>query len=226
MGDDGLLEVLGLGGGDDLLQNIPDLASGGPDVPADGGQLRAGRVGQISVLRHDGAGDLVLQKAVGGAGHGSRTSMAVFSSASLSPYSLRRPGGGAAPPAMSSSSRVFRLPPMSARWREAATGLTPEKEGLPRSTIMFTAAVVSSRRSGHLRRVGFRAAAGGHRSLPSSVTAWSASRLEHPGQLQGFHGFFKQICHGLAPSLLSRLGRLGGARCRPSPAPPWCQVPR
>ena len=30
---------------------------------------------------------------------------------------------------MSSSSRVFRLPPMSARWRFPATGFTPEKDG-------------------------------------------------------------------------------------------------
>ena len=75
---------------------------------------------------------------------------------------------------MSSSSRVFRLPPMSARWREPATGFTPEKEGLPRRTILSTAAVVSFRRwatssgsvSGRRRRA---------RSLPSSVTAWSAS---------------------------------------------------
>ena len=63
---------------------------------------------------------------------------------------------------------------MWARWREAATGFTPEKEGLPRRTILSTAAVVSFRRwatssgsvSGRRRRA---------RSLPSSVTAWSAS---------------------------------------------------
>ncbi len=47
---------------------------------------------------------------------------------------------------MSSSSRVFRLPPRSARAREARTSRTPEKDGLPRTTIMVLAALVSSSR--------------------------------------------------------------------------------
>ena len=64
LGDDVLLEVLGLGGGEDALQNVPHLALRGPHVPADGGQLGAGRVGQLPVP-HDGAGDRVLQEAVG-----------------------------------------------------------------------------------------------------------------------------------------------------------------
>ena len=64
LGDDGLLEVLGLVGGDELVQNVPHLGGGGPDVPPDGGQLRAGRVGDL-VLPQDGAGDLLLQEAVG-----------------------------------------------------------------------------------------------------------------------------------------------------------------
>ena len=63
-GDDGLLEVLGLVGGDDLLQNVPHLGLGGPHVPADGGQLGAGRVGNL-ILPQDGVGDGVLQKPVG-----------------------------------------------------------------------------------------------------------------------------------------------------------------
>ena len=45
--------------------------------------------------------------------------------------------------AMSSSSRVLRAPPMSARWREAATGRTPERGGVPLRTIMAQAAEVS-----------------------------------------------------------------------------------
>ena len=46
-------------------------------------------------------------------------------------------------PAMSSSSRVFRQPPISARCRDGPTGRTPEKEGVPRVSIMARAAVVS-----------------------------------------------------------------------------------
>ena len=64
-GDDGLLQILGLVGGDEPLQDIPDLRLGGPHVSADGGQLRAGGVGDL-VLPQDGVGDAVLQKAVGG----------------------------------------------------------------------------------------------------------------------------------------------------------------
>ena len=100
-----------------------------------------------------------------------RWEMGVFSS--VSPYSLavrahRRTA------AISSSSRVFRLPPMSARWRLAPTGFTPEKPGLPRWMSMFTAAVVSSRArctsSGSV--MGRRAR---ERSFPSWVAAQAAS---------------------------------------------------
>ena len=70
-----------------------------------------------------------------------RWEMGVFSS--LSPYSLAvRAQRSTA--ATSSSSRVLRLPPMSARWRMAPTGFTPDRPGLPRSTSIFTAAEVSS----------------------------------------------------------------------------------
>ena len=102
-----------------------------------------------------------------------RTSMGVFFSASPSPYSLAD-RAAARTLAMSSSSLVFRLPPMLARWRDPATGRTPAKAGLPPRTIFSTAAVVSASRavtstgsvSGRRRRA---------LSLPSSVTAWSAS---------------------------------------------------
>ena len=64
LGDDGLLEHLGIaGGGDDLLENLPALGLGGPHVAADVRQLRGGRVGD-GVLVGDTALDLVLQEAV------------------------------------------------------------------------------------------------------------------------------------------------------------------
>ena len=63
-GDDGLLEVLGLGGGDELLEDVTDLGGGGPDVPPDVGQLGAGGVGDL-LLGEDGPADPVLQIPVG-----------------------------------------------------------------------------------------------------------------------------------------------------------------
>ncbi|MPN16835.1 hypothetical protein SDC9_164182 [bioreactor metagenome] len=76
--------------------------------------------------------------------------------------------------AISSSSRVFSTPPMSARCRAAATGFRAEKAGVPRRTIMSAAAVVwpSSRRTWCGSSLGRRARA---RSRPSPVTACSAS---------------------------------------------------
>ena len=67
LGDDGLLEIFCLVGGEELVEDVPHLGGGGPDMPPDGSQLGAGGVGDL-VLSHDGAGDLVLQKAVGGQG--------------------------------------------------------------------------------------------------------------------------------------------------------------
>ena len=46
-GDDGLLEILGLGGGDELLEDVPDLGGRGPDVTPDVGQLGACGVGDL-----------------------------------------------------------------------------------------------------------------------------------------------------------------------------------
>ena len=54
LGDDGLLKVLGLIGGDELVEDVPHLAGGGADMVADGGQLGTGRVGDL-ILSHDGA---------------------------------------------------------------------------------------------------------------------------------------------------------------------------
>ena len=64
LGDDGLLEHLGVaGGGDDLLENLAALGLGGPHVAADVRQLRGSGVGD-GVLVRDAALDLVLQEVV------------------------------------------------------------------------------------------------------------------------------------------------------------------
>ena len=64
-GDDGLLQVLGLVGRDQLVQHIAHLTCGGADVTADIRQFGGGGVGDL-ILGQDGAGDLLLQKTVGG----------------------------------------------------------------------------------------------------------------------------------------------------------------
>ena len=222
LGDDALLEVLGLGGGDDLLQNIPDLTLRGPDMPADGGQLRAGRVRQLPVP-YNGAGDLVLQKPVGVQGMEEDVNGAFLLPVAL-PVLLGRPGGGQHPgdvqqlPGVQASPHVRPLEGAGHRLDPGKRGTAPQHHFIYCRRGLFQT-------QGHLRRVGFRPQPAGP-LLALLRDRLVSQQAEHPGQLQGFHGFFKQICHGLAPSLLSRLGRLGGARCRPSPAPPWCQVPR
>ena len=64
LGDDGLLQNLGIGGrGDDALQDLPALGLGLAHVTADIRQLAACRVGNDPLLG-DAAADLLLQKAV------------------------------------------------------------------------------------------------------------------------------------------------------------------
>ena len=102
-----------------------------------------------------------------------RWSMAVFSPPSSLWYSRTRRAQRSTP-AMSSSSRVFSAPPRSARYRLSATGLMPEKAGLPRRPIIARAASVSSWRrataSGSVWGAIFRA-----RSRASPLLVWSAS---------------------------------------------------
>ncbi|MPM35278.1 hypothetical protein SDC9_81868 [bioreactor metagenome] len=64
LGNNGVLQVPGLRGGEQLIQYIPYLTRGGPDVTADGGEFCARRVGDL-VLAQNGICDLILQKAVG-----------------------------------------------------------------------------------------------------------------------------------------------------------------
>ena len=64
LGDDGLLQHLGIAGGrDDLLEDLTALGLGRSHVPADIRQLGAGRVGD-GVLIHDAPLDLLFQEAV------------------------------------------------------------------------------------------------------------------------------------------------------------------
>ena len=101
-------------------------------------------------------------------------SIAVFSvRSSPEKYSLAR-RAAVSRSAMLSSSRVFRLPPRSARSSASATGLTPEKEGLPRRPIIARAASVwSSSRSASSASVSGRMRR--HRAFPSALTACSES---------------------------------------------------
>ena len=65
LGDQRFLQHLGIGGrGDDALQNLPRLGSGGTHLAADIRQLAAGGIGD-SVLIEDGGADLLLQIFVG-----------------------------------------------------------------------------------------------------------------------------------------------------------------
>ena len=81
---------------------------------------------------------------------------------------------------------------MSARWRLAATGLTPEKPGLPRRMSIVTAAEVSSCAPVHVVRVG---------EGPQCQAALLAllggravgQQLQHPGQLQGVTWIFQTV---------------------------------
>ena len=93
---------------------------------------------------------------------------------------------------MSSSSRVLSAPPRSARAREARTSFTPEKLGLPRTTIMVLAALVSSRRcftsKGSEEGVSRRA-----RSLAVSPTACWESFCSTAGSSKVFRDFSKKL---------------------------------
>ena len=64
-GDDGLLQILGLVGGDEAVEHVPHLPRRRPDVAADVRQLGGGGVGNF-ILAENGAADFLLQKAVGG----------------------------------------------------------------------------------------------------------------------------------------------------------------
>ncbi|CUP68050.1 Uncharacterised protein [Flavonifractor plautii] len=190
-GDDGLLEVLGLRGGDQLLQDVPHLGGRGPDVPPNVGQLRAGGVGDL-VLPQNGGGNLVLQEAVGGQG-GEK----VVDAGLLIPL----PGGvvPGGPGAAQQGGDVQQLPgvqraphvgPLEGSGHRLDTGQrrrapqdqhTQGRRGLGQSAL-------------HV--VGVREWPQG----PAALLALLCHRLvgqkpQHAGQFQSLNGFFKQIGH-------------------------------
>ena len=85
-----------------------------------------------------------------------------------------------------------RMRAAAARAREARTSFTPEKLGLPRTTIMVLAALVSSRRrftsKGSDAGVSKRA-----RSLAVSPTAWAESICKTAGSSRVFRDFSKKL---------------------------------
>ena len=135
-----------------------------------------------------------------------RWSMQVLArSPSPSPYSLAERAARSTA-AMSSSSRVFSAPPMWARWREGATGLTPDREGLPRRAVIWTAALVSSR-ARCTSSASVRGRSARQRSLPSSVTACSARRSSTLGSSKVCMDFSNKSVISSCSSYLKFLGR-------------------
>ena len=69
---------------------------------------------------------------------------------------------------------------MSARWRLAPTGFTPEKPGLPRWMSIFTAVVVSSR-----ARCTSSGSVMGRRARERSFPSWVAAQAESCSRTRG-----------------------------------------
>ena len=192
-GDDGLLEILGLVGGDKLLQDVPHLGLGGPHVAADGGQLAAGRVGQL-VLPHNGVGDGVLQKAVGGKGveeMGDRCFLLTVpvllggtGAAEYRRYLQQLPGVEAAPHVRPVENRSHWLYPGQA-------GVAPKHQHLHCRRSLLLGPL-------HVVQVGHRPQLEG---LLLALLGGGTGRelLQHPGQLQSYHRFFKQVGHWFPP---------------------------
>ena len=134
---------------------------------------------------HDGAGDLVLQSGWR-SGNGTGGRCRSFPLVPLTVLLAER--------AARSTRDVQQLPgveraPMWARWREAATGLTPEKEGPPRRALMSTAALVHPAPAGHRPGRSWAAGPGSAPCPPGHSLAGQA--LQHLGQFQNLNGFFK-----------------------------------
>ena len=188
-GDDGLLEVLGLVGGDELLQDVPHLGLRGTHVPADGGQLGAGRVGNL-LLPQDGIGDGVLQKAVGGEGPKEVGDGGLFLSPAVLPHAAgaaqhRRdvqqlPGAEAAPHVRPLEGGGHRPDPGEA-------GGPPQDQHLHRGAGLLLGPL-------HVVPVG-HGPQGQAALLPLLRGGAVGQQLQHPGQLQGLEGFFKQFTH-------------------------------
>ena len=154
-------------------------------MPADGGQLRAGGVGQL-VLPHNGVGDGVLQKSVGGEGAEQMGDGGLF---------LPRPVVGGGPGRSQNGGDLQQLPGVQAapHVRPLEAGghrLDARKAGGPPEDQQFY-------RCGGLLLGPFYVVDVVHGAqLPGPLPALvgdstPGQQLQHPGQLQGGHGFFK-----------------------------------
>jgi len=124
-------------------------------------------------------------------------------------------------PAMSMSSLVLRLPPRSALERDARTSRTPENDGLPRTTIMVLAAVVSSSR----RFTSALSAAGRSSrafSLAVELTHWAESMSSTVGSSSVFNDFSARSLYSIdviSPFSSNRESRSGARSARADTAP-------
>ena len=192
-GNDRFLEIFGLIGGDELLQDVPHLGLGGPHVAADGGQLTAGRVGQL-ILPYNGVGNGVLQKAVGG-----ESVEEVGDGGFLLAVSVLLGGTGTAEhrrylqqlPGVEAASHIRPVEDGPHRLDPGQAGVAPKHQHLHRRRGLLLGPL-------YVVQVGHRPQLEG---LLLALLSGGTGRelLQHPGQLQSYHRFFKQVGHWFPP---------------------------
>ena len=188
LGDDGLLQDLGIGGGgDDALQNLPALGLGLAHVAADVRQLAACRVGDDSLLG-DAATDLLLQKAVALEGEEQVVNGSMLLGLIVEIFPCPA-GGGEKAADGDELAGIEAAAPVSAAERlrhgldSGEGGGTVEADHRPGGIGLIQQAL-------HLFPLGLRAQAEGA-LLCLGGDGLLAQQLQHPGQLQGANGFFK-----------------------------------
>ena len=192
-GNDGLLQVLGLTGGDDFLQNVTHLGLCDTDVAADGGKLRAGRIGQF-ILTHNGCGDPLFQSPVGGQAVkqvrndifllGSTIFPGVAGRAQHQGNIHQLPGIQAAP-------HVGSLQTGDHRTHAGKTGTAPQDQHfLGGAGLLQCPLHIIGISHGHQGTAAILALLG-HRAL--------SQHGQDLGQFQGHHRFFKQVAHSQPP---------------------------
>ena len=184
-GDDGVLQILGLVGGNEPVEHVPHLPRRRPDVPPDIGQLRGCRVGDL-VLAEDGAGDFVLQKAVGSEAlkiavqHRLALAAAILPDVPGAAQHLgdvqQLPGVQRPAPVRPLQGRGHRLHP--GQGRRAVLHQQVEGGG----GLLLQAVNVALDTDGPQGQAPLPALLGGR---------LAGQQGQHPGQLQGLYGFFK-----------------------------------